>query len=77
VAGRVPTVLVDERIADLAKLQGVAVGSRRYARMFGTTQREWALMTTQERRVERLERHRERWRERARLLARKNRNVSA
>jgi hypothetical protein len=38
------------------------------ARMFGTTQRDWAYQHTSERRSERRERARERWRVRRRLL---------
>ena len=38
------------------------------ARMFGTTQRDWAFEATDERRQERRRRSEERWRERRRLL---------
>jgi hypothetical protein len=52
-------------------------GSGRFARIFGTTQREWSFMATQERREERLERCRARWTERTNLLTRKKRSQSA
>jgi hypothetical protein len=44
-------------------------GGRRFAWMFGTTQRDWALMTTNDRRKERRRLSRERWNERRHLLA--------
>ncbi len=44
-------------------------GRGAFARMFGTTQREWALQCSTERREERRRASRQRWRERANLLA--------
>ncbi len=41
------------------------------ARMFGTSQRDWALLATYDKRREQLERSRNRWSERRDLLARK------
>ena len=45
------------------------VGRGQFARMFGTSQRDWALLATYEKRRERLEASRERWAERRRYQA--------
>ena len=45
-------------------------GRGEFARMFGTSQRDWAFLTTYEKRTERLEASRERWGKRRRYLAR-------
>ena len=66
---RVPTLLGTHlHVEDASKLQGLAVGARAIARMFGTTQRDWALSTTYEQRMERRERSRDRWTKRRRYL---------
>ena len=44
-------------------------GGRQFAWMFGTTQRDWALMTTNDRRKERRRRSRDRWNERRHVRA--------
>lgn len=44
-------------------------GRGRFARMFGTSQREWAFLTTYEKRKKRREESRERWASRRALLA--------
>jgi hypothetical protein len=51
-------------------------GRRQFARLFGTTQREWAISTNDERRQQRLERSRERWARRRKYLTRAARSLS-
>jgi hypothetical protein len=45
-------------------------GRGMFGRLFGTTQRDWAVMTTGEKRQQRAEASRERWNERRSMLAR-------
>ena len=44
-------------------------GRGRFAKMFGTSQRDWAFLATYDKRTERLETSRERWRKRRRYLS--------
>lgn len=44
------------------------VGRGRFARMFGTSQRDWAFLMTHDKRIERREASRERWAKRRRYL---------
>ena len=60
-------------VKDVPELQGFALWGRgRFAKMFGTSQRDWAYSTTDEKRRKQLERSRERWAKRRVYLSDKH-----